>query len=140
MKAEEKLDYASTINKRLKGRFQHYSNITRCLKLSLDFFRNLLKADIDFNKNHSPLVEEKLRLEQEAMTEIKKEQKHQEDVLIHSQASLKVEQEKFERKTSKINANKKKYEDKLEKVSKALSEIKNELEAKERLKVYQLSS
>merc|ERR1711892_1111346 len=36
MKAEEKLDYAPTINKRLK-------------------------ADIDFDKNHSPLVEEKLQ-------------------------------------------------------------------------------
>ena len=68
------------------------------------------------------------------MTEIKKEQKHQDEVLVQSQALLKVEQEKFERKTSKINANKKKYEDKLEKVSTALSQIKNELEAKEWLK------
>lgn len=106
MKAEEKLDYASTINKRLK-------------------------ADIDFNKNHSPLVEEKLRLEQAAMTEIKKEQVHQDEVLLHSRAQLKVEEEKFERRTSKINANKQKYEDKLDRVTKTLNEIKNELEAKE---------
>merc|ERR1712106_1193805 len=89
MKAEEKLDYASTINKRLK-------------------------ADIDFNKNHSPLVEEKLRLEQAAMTEIKKEQVHQDEVLLHSRAQLKVEEEKFERRTSKINANKQKYKNELE--------------------------
>merc|ERR1712123_450742 len=106
MKAEEKLDYASTINKRLK-------------------------ADIDFNKNHSPLVEEKLRLEQAAMTEIKKEQVHQDEVLLHSRAQLKVEEEKFERRTSKINANKQKYEDKLDRVTKTLNEIKNELEAKQ---------
>ena len=106
MKAEEKLDYASTINKRLK-------------------------ADIDFNKNHSPLVEEKLRLEQAAMTEIKKEQVHQDEVLLHSKASLKIEEEKFELRTAKINTNKKKYEDKLDRVTKTLNEIKNELEAKE---------
>merc|ERR1711892_779109 len=106
MKAEEKLDYASTINKRLK-------------------------ADIDFNKNHSPLVEEKLRLEQAAMTEIKKEQVHQDEVLLHSRAQLKVEEEKFKRRTSKINANKQKYEDKLDRVTKTLNEIKNELEAKQ---------
>ena len=105
IKAEEKLDYASTINKRLK-------------------------ADIDFNKNHSPLVEEKLRLEQAAMTEIKKEQIHQDEVLLHSRAQLKVEEEKFERRTSKINANKQKYEDKLDKVTKTLDAIKNELAAK----------
>ena len=40
-----------------------------------------LKADIDFNKEHSPLVEEKLRLEEAAMVEVKKEQEHQQDVL-----------------------------------------------------------
>jgi hypothetical protein len=51
-KAQNKLDYAKTINRRVK-------------------------ADIDFNKEHSPLVEEKLRLEQAAIHEIKDIQKQQ---------------------------------------------------------------
>ena len=69
------------------------------------------------------------------LTEIKKEQIHQDEVLLHSRAQLKVEEEKFERRTSKINANKQKYEDKLDKVTKTLDAIKNELAAKEPVEV-----
>merc|ERR1711970_518728 len=106
MGAEEKLDYASTINKRLR-------------------------SDIDFNKEHSPLVEEKLRLEEAAMVEVKKEQEHQKDVLRIARAKLKLAEEDFERKSQKIRDEMIKYEKKLEKVTETLDGLKADLKNKE---------
>jgi len=105
IKAQENLDYAYTINKRLK-------------------------TDIDFNRDHSPLVEEKLRLEQEAMIEIKKEQEIQNSALRIAKAKLKVGEEKFERDSAKILAEKDRHESRSAAVTEKLNGLKYDLELK----------
>merc|ERR1712062_673339 len=105
IKAQENLDYAYTINKRLK-------------------------TDIDFNRDHSPLVEEKLRLEQEAMIEIKKEREIQNSALRIAKAKLKVGEEKFERDSAKILAEKDRHESRSAAVTEKLNGLKYDLELK----------
>jgi chromosome segregation ATPase len=104
--AQEKLENASTINTRLK-------------------------ADIDFNKNHSPLVEEKLRLEEAAMVDIKQEQKVQTGVLHVAKSKLKLAQEDFKRKSTKLRQERAQHEEKLEKVCDVLIGLQDELNKKE---------
>ena len=74
---ELQLDYAKTINRRVK-------------------------ADIDFNKEHSPLVEEKLRLEQVAIQEIQGVQQYQDDQLAQTKMRLEAAEAEFRTKSQTL--------------------------------------
>ena len=106
IQAQDKLDQSSMINRRLK-------------------------SDISFNKNHSPLVEEKLRLEEAAMVDITQEQEKQNGLLRIAKAKLKLGQEEFRRKSIKLRANREEHEKKLEKVCDTLAVCEAELRQKE---------
>ena len=90
-KAKNKLDYCKTINRRVK-------------------------ADIDFNKEHSPLVEEKLRLEQEAILEIKEVQKQQDESLAMTRIRLEKAEAEYRQKSQALQAERDKHQAKLDKV------------------------
>jgi len=105
-KAQNKLDYAKTINRRVK-------------------------ADIDFNKEHSPLVEEKLRLEQVAIQEIQGVQQYQDDQLTQTKMRLEAAEAEFRTKSQTLIAERDQHKAKLDKVLNTLHALKTDLEQKE---------
>jgi len=105
-KAQTKLDYAKTINRRVK-------------------------ADIDFNKEHSPLVEEKLRLEQVAIQEIQGVQQYQDDQLTQTKMRLEAAEAEFRTKSQTLIAERDQHKAKLDKVLNTLNALKTDLEQKE---------
>ena len=105
-KSKQKLDYAKTINRRVK-------------------------ADIDFNKEHSPLVEGKLRLEQTAIHEIKNVQKQQDESLELTKMRLEKAEAEYRQKSETMKAERDQHTTKLQKVMNTLAVLNADLQKKE---------
>lgn len=106
-RAQNKLDYAKTINDRVK-------------------------ADIEFNQEHTPLVEEKLRIEQAAIVDIKNVQADQDNNLRTTKEKLRTAEFEFHLKSKTLRDERTKYINKLESVKVQLEVLKADLLKKEK--------